>query len=80
MRRYGASPMQPPPDPTGDEGVRAACLTGVVSAALTSPFSVSVSLMALKPHQGGSSATLREGCVDSGDDELVDVMVPLLRC
>jgi hypothetical protein len=37
MRRYGASAMHPPPDPIGDVGVRAACLTGVVSATPNSP-------------------------------------------
>jgi hypothetical protein len=37
MRRYGASAMQPPSEPSGDVGVRAACLTGVVSAAPKSP-------------------------------------------
>jgi hypothetical protein len=37
MRRYEASAMQPPLDIIGNVGVRAACLTGVVSTAPKSP-------------------------------------------
>jgi hypothetical protein len=44
MRKCGASAMQPPPDPGGDVGVRAACPTGVVSTA-------SKSLSRLRPWQ-----------------------------
>jgi hypothetical protein len=37
MSRCEASAIQPPPDPAGGIGVRAACLTGAVSTASKSP-------------------------------------------
>jgi hypothetical protein len=42
--------------------------------------SVCVPLMALVPYQGGSPAPSVGRCVDSGDNELVDDVVPLFYC
>jgi hypothetical protein len=42
--------------------------------------SVSVSLMALVPYQFGSPTPSMRRHVDSGDDELVDIVEPRLHC
>jgi hypothetical protein len=55
-------------------------LTVGVSAPLVS---TSVPLTALAPYQGGLPTPPPPSvgrCVDSGDDELVDVVAPLLCC
>jgi hypothetical protein len=44
------------------------------------PMSASVPLMALVLYQGGSPTPSVGRCVDSCNDELVDIVAPLLYC
>jgi hypothetical protein len=44
------------------------------------PVSASVLLTALAPYQGGPLASSVGWCVDSDDDELANVVVPLPYC